>query len=82
MDKNLAMARQELGKIAAENYQKAYKLIGKLDKSTGKPLLLILDIYKKYFDIMEKRGWEIISPKPEIGKFRKLQVLAKVLLAS
>lgn len=82
VDKNLAVARQELGKIAAENYQKAYKLIGELDKSTGKPLLLILDIYKKYFDIMEKRGWEIISPKPEIGKFRKLQVLAKVLLAS
>ena len=45
-------------------------------------MLLILDIYNKYFDIMEKRGWEIISPKPEIGKFRKLQVLAKVLLAS
>ena len=41
-----------------------------------------IELNKKYFDIMEKRGWEIISPKPEIGKFRKLQVLAKVLLAS
>lgn len=82
VDKNLAIAREELARIASENYKKTYDILSALDKNTGKPLLLIVDIYKKYFDMMEKRGWEIISPKPEVSKFYKLQALAKVLLAS
>ena len=82
VNKNLVIARKELAQIAEDNYQKAYDIIASLDKKTSKPLLLILDTYKKYFDIMNKRGWEIISPKPEISRLGKLQVLAKVLFAS
>ena len=82
VDKNLAVARQELAKIAADNYKKAYELVAILDKTTSQPLRLLLDIYKRYFDIMNNRGWEIISPKPEISKFRKLQILLKILLTS
>ena len=82
VDKNLAIAREELGRIASDNYIKAYKVLEQLDKSTSRPLRLILDIYKKYFDIMADRGWEIISPKPEISKLCKLQVLLKGMLAS
>lgn len=82
VDKNLAVAREELARIASENYAKAYDIINYLDKSTSRPLRMILDIYKKYFDIMANRGWEIISPKPEISKLCKLQVLLKAMLAS
>ncbi len=82
VNKNLVIARKELAQIAEENYQKAYSIISGLDKKTSKPLLLILDTYKKYFDIMNNRGWEIISPKPEISRLDKLHVLAKVLFAS
>lgn len=82
VDKNLAAARQELAAIAAENYQKAYEILGHLDKSTARPLRLIADLYKRYFDIMEKRGWEIISPKPRLNKFYKLQILLKNLLTA
>ena len=82
VDKNLAIAREELGRIASDNYIKAYKVLEQLDKSTSRPLRLILDIYKKYFDIIADRGWEIISPKPEISKLCKLQVLLKGMLAS
>lgn len=82
VDKNLARAREKLGKIAEDNYKKAYLLLSRLDKGTSKPLRLILDIYKRYFDIMAARGWEIISPKPEVSKCYKLRVLVKTLLAS
>ena len=82
VDKNLAIARQELAKVASDNYKKAYELVANLDKTTSRPLRLLLDIYKRYFDIMNNRGWEIISPKPEISKFHKLQILLKILLAS
>lgn len=82
VDKNLALAREELGKIAADNYKKTYQLLSELDKTTSKPLRLILDIYKRYFDIMSARGWEIISPKPEVSKFHKLQALFRTLFSS
>ncbi len=82
VDKNLVYARQELAKIASENYKKAYEIVDTLDKTTKKPLRLILDIYKKYFDIMDNRGWEIISPKPEVSKIKKIHLLTKVLLSS
>ena len=82
IDKNLAIAREELAKIADENYKKAYRLIKELDKQTARPVRIIADIYKKYFDIMQERGWEVISPKPTIGKFGKLALAVKALLAS
>lgn len=82
IDKNLAIAREELAKIADENYKKAYRLIKVLDKQTARPVRIIADIYKKYFDIMQERGWEVISPKPTIGKFGKLALAVKALLAS
>ena len=82
VDKNLARARRELAAIAAENYRKAYAILDGLDKKTARPLKLIADVYKRYFDIMEKRGWEIISPKPRVSKWRKLGILVKNLLAA
>ena len=82
VDKNLVFAREALAKIAAEKYEEAYNIVGKLDKKTGRPLRLILDIYKGYFDTMSARGWEIISPKPKIGKLRKLRILVGAMLSS
>lgn len=43
---------------------------------------MITDLYRKYFDIMEKRGWEIISPKPRVSKWCKLRILLKNLLSA
>lgn len=74
VNKNLAIAREELAKIAAQNYADAYELIKKLDKKTARPVLMIANIYKRYFDIMQNRGWEIISPKPYISKWKKLGI--------
>lgn len=71
---NLAKAREELAKIAAEDYQTSYELIKKLDKKIARPILMMADIYKRYFDIMQNRGWEVISPKPQLSKVKKLSL--------
>ena len=80
IDKNLAVAREELSKIANENYIKAFELIKKLDKKIARNINAIFYIYKRYFDIMQNRGWEIISPKPQINKFTKLILVIKAFL--
>lgn len=72
IDKNLSVAREELAKIAADDFEKAQELIKKLDKKTARPVKMIALIYKKYFDIMQNRGWEVISPKPQLSKMKKL----------
>lgn len=74
IDKNLATARQSLAKLAQEDYQKAYQIIPFLDKKAARPVRAIAAIYKKYFDIMDKRGWEIVSPKPQISKLGKISL--------
>ena len=77
VDKNLSLAREELAKVAKTEYDKAYELISKLDKTVARPVKIIANIYKRYFDIMNNRGWEIISPKPKISRISKLKIIAK-----
>ena len=82
VDKNLAKARQELAVIATKDYAKVYEILQNLDKESSRPIRLITDIYKRYFDIMEKRGWEIISPKPSISKWRKFCIFARTIFSA
>ena len=74
VDKNLAIAREELAQIAIANFNRAQELIAKLDKKTARQVRMIERIYRRYFDMMQKRGWEIISPKPKLGKLSKLSI--------
>ena len=82
VDKNLAAARRELARIAPQNSRKVYQILQKPQNTTARPIRLITDLYRKYFDIMEKRGWEIISPKPRVSKWCKLRILLKNLLSA
>ncbi|MBE6458361.1 MAG: hypothetical protein E7010_00950 [Alphaproteobacteria bacterium] len=77
VDKNLAIAREELAQVAAQNYEKAFRIMKNLDAKAAKPVKAIAYIYKRYFDIMQNRGWEIISPKPHISKPSKLCLALK-----
>ena len=74
VDKNLVVAREELARQAKDNYAKADKLIPQLDKKISRHVRMIESIYRRYFDMMENRGWEVISPKPSLGKFKKLSL--------
>ncbi len=74
VDKNLVIAREELARQAKANYDKADKMIPLLDKKISRHVRMIESIYRRYFDMMENRGWEVISPKPALGKFKKLSL--------
>ena len=80
VDKNLVISREEVAKIANESFEKAEELIKHLDNSAARPVRMIKGIYKKYFDLMDNRGWEIISPKPKIRKLDKLKIFTKAYL--
>lgn len=77
VNKNLALAREELARIAGKCYDKAFEILKKLDKKTARPVRAIAYIYKRYFDIMQNRGWEVISPKPHLSRPLKLCLALK-----
>ncbi len=79
-DSNLSKAREELAKVAKANFSRGFELIRKLDKKSARPVRIMSAIYKRYFDIMDERGWEVISPKPEIGKLEKVSIALKAFL--
>lgn len=77
VDKNLIVAREELAKLANGYFNQAQEQIKVLDKSASRPVRIIANIYKRYFDIMQKRGWEVISPKPHVSKLEKFMIAMK-----
>ncbi|MDD4556857.1 MAG: squalene/phytoene synthase family protein [Alphaproteobacteria bacterium] len=78
-DKNLSIARQELAGIAEKSFNKTYALVEELDNKVAKTILGVTNLNKKYFDIMNKRGWEIISPKPKISPLQMFSLAFRVL---
>lgn len=79
-DKNLAVAREELARLADSDYKSAFEKIKLLPKRAAKQVRMIAYIYRRYFDIMQNRGWEIISPKPRISKPTKFCLIMKAWL--
>lgn len=80
VDKNLVLAREALAQMAENDYKKAFALMDKFNTKNILQIKMMAYIYKRYFDIMQNRGWEIISPKPQISKFGKLCIFLKALI--
>ena len=78
-DKNLVVAREALAKIANDHYTKADGLIQGLDKNIMLPVKMIENIYKAYFNFMQNRGWEVISPKPKFSKSDKFKIAIRTV---
>lgn len=78
-DKNLTSVREKLGLEAHSCFAKTYKIISASNKKNMRPLKFIFHIYKRYFDIMFLRGWEIMSPKPKIGRRDKIAIVFKTI---
>ena len=66
---NLYIARSKLADMAREAYNEAYRLLEENNNKDSKPVIYMLNLYRAYFEQMDSRGWEIISPKPEL-KFK------------
>ena len=39
----------------------------------------MLNLYNRYFELMDNRGWEIISPKPILKPIDRMRLLLKAL---
>ena len=78
-DKNLMYARAELAEVAESDFNKAERLLSKMNKTQTLPLRLLLNSSRALFDIMKKRGWEIISPKPNLNLGRRIVILYRTI---
>lgn len=78
-DKNLPLAREEISKQAEIGLNKAERLLSKMDKKCTLPLRLMLNKTRAMFDIMQKRGWEIISPKPKLNWPKRMYILYRTI---
>ncbi len=67
-DPNLKIARRELAKQAALRFTEADAALDELDGRKMKPAVIMKDVYKKIFDMMEKRGWDVLFPRPKPSK--------------
>lgn len=80
-DKNLMYARAELAKVAETGFNKAERLLSKMNKTDTLSLRLIMNDARSVFEIMKKRGWEIISPMPKLGPLKRLVNLYRTLFS-
>lgn len=78
-DKNLIAARAEMSKGVVANFGKAERLLSKMNKSKTKPLRLLMNTASSLFDEMQTRGWEVISPKPNLSITKRLNILYKTM---
>jgi len=77
--KNLYKVRTKMADAAREAYEEAYKILKENHNKNSKPIVYMLNLYHTYFEMMDKRGWEIISPKPELGLKDRLRLVFKVM---
>lgn len=77
--KNLHVARAELASRARLAFGEAYRLLEENNNRNSKPIIYMLNLYQTYFDMMDKRGWEVISPKPELKLKDRFRLIYRVL---
>ena len=77
---NLYVARQKLANIARRSFAEAYRLLEENNNKNSKPIVYMLNLYNRYFELMDNRGWEIISPKPELKFNDRFMLIIKSLL--
>ena len=76
---NLYVARQKLADVARSSFGEAYRLLEENNNKNSKPIVYMLNLYYRYFELMDNRGWEVISPKPVIKTKDRLLLIIKAL---
>lgn len=77
--KNLCEARSAMAELARCSYAEAYRLLEENHNRNSKPIVYMLNLYHAYFEIMDRRGWEIISPKPELKLKDRFRLIFRAL---
>lgn len=65
---SLGIAREALADRALLRFTEAQNALEKLNSRQMKPAVIMMCVYKKIFDMMDKRGWDIIDPRPKPSK--------------
>ena len=76
---NLYVARQKLADLARLSFGEAYRLLEENNNKNSKPIVYMLNMYNRYFELMDNRGWEVISPKPSLKLKDRLSLMIKSL---
>lgn len=80
-DRNLAAARTELSKEASKCFATAQRFLNKMNKQALMSFSYLANVSFCYFDQMNNRGWEIISPKPKISRWHNLRLIIKTIFS-
>lgn len=65
---NLGEARRALAERAKLRFTEAEAALGELDRKKMKPAVIMKAVYRKIFDLLEKRGWDVVSPRLKLPK--------------
>lgn len=76
---NLYAARKRLAEVARVSFAEAYRLLEENHNKNSKPVVYMLNLFYAYFELMDKRGWEVISPKPELKFKDRCWLICKAL---
>jgi len=79
-DKNFSLVRAKLGALATQYYNETKDILEKTSRKKALPFKVLLNLYHHYFEEMEKRGWEIISPKPHLSSRQKVGIIIHTIL--
>lgn len=78
-DKNFMYVREKIAGQAESGYNKAERLLAHMDYADTRVFRLLHNFGRCQFEIMQKRGWEVISPKPHINFVKRLNILYHTL---
>ena len=77
---DLKIAREELAKQAALRFTEADAALSELNGKQMKPAVIMKCVYKKIYDIMERRGWDVLTPRAKPSKAFKIFTALRVLI--
>lgn len=75
---NLKIAREALAEKALLRFTEAEAALSQLDGRQMKPAVIMMHAYRKIYDMMEKRGWGILSPRVKPSKTWMLLMALRV----
>ena len=78
-DKHITDARQELALLVKPAFSKSERLLAKMNKKDTITLRYLKNLSESLYAAMEKRGWEIMAPKLQISRFKRLGIAAKTI---
>lgn len=71
----MPVLRERLARRAHESFQRARTLLPPQEKAALRPALWMMKGYYGYWRIMERRGWDVLYPRPRLSLAQKLACL-------